>query len=239
LREFEFSSTSPTDFADQGLVRDYAEQFYTEFGSSAVLVMLMHSWSFLYQEKKGERAFYYEAKGGRLAETFAQFLGSLNHDVKVTTASELDELIKHGAFKVNASRSIEEVDSINSRIKALASASLPVGAAVAVISKGDEDLLKLDRLRGRHFPHGDHGSYIGYHPADDAEAIAKLEASRAEGAQFLLIPASSLWWLDYYTGFRQHLDQRYSRMWGDEDCVIYRLEGQPHAQSAALSCDAS
>jgi hypothetical protein len=199
----------------------------------------MHSWSFLYREKKREGGFHYEARGERLAETFGQFLGSLNDDVAVTTASELNQLIKDGAFKVNDCRSIEEVDSINGRIKALASASLPIGSAVAVISKGDDDLLKLDGLRGRHFPHADDGSYAGYHPANDAEAIAKLEAIRAEGAQFLLIPAGSLWWLDYYAGFRQHLDQRYSRTWSDEDCIIYRLEARPHTQSAALPCDAA
>jgi len=109
LREFEFSSTSATDFGDQELVHDYLEQFRAEFGSNAVLVMLMHSWSFLYREKKEQGGFYYEFKDEQLAGNFGRFLGSLPSDVSVITASELDQLIKEGVIRVSASRSIEEV----------------------------------------------------------------------------------------------------------------------------------
>jgi len=116
MREFEFSSTSSTDFGDRGLVRDYMEQFYAEFGGHGVLVMLLHSWSFLYREKKDEKAFHYEFKGQQLAESFEHFLGNLGDDVRVITASELDGLIKDGVLKINDCRSTEEVDSMNPRI---------------------------------------------------------------------------------------------------------------------------
>lgn len=111
VREFEFSSTSSTDFADHDLVRDYMQQFFAEFGSHAVLVMLLHSWSFLYRVNQEKGGFHYEFKGHKLAETFERFLGSLPDDVRLITASELNQMIKDGAFSVEESRSVVEVDS--------------------------------------------------------------------------------------------------------------------------------
>jgi hypothetical protein len=233
MREFEFSSTSSIDFSDQALVRDYTGQFFSEFGSSAVLVMLLHSWSFLYREKKGQSGFYYECKGPGLAQIFEQFLASLGNDIRVITASELHALIKDGVLAVKESRSIEEVDSINQRIKAIVAANVPARQTVAVISKGDDDLLDLAGRQGWHFPRAQNGSYAGYHPAHDAEAISQLAAVKAEGAQFLIIPAHSFWWLDYYKGFGQYLDSHYGRMYSDEDCLIYRLVSPQHPPDPA------
>ena len=36
--------------------------------------------------------------------------------------------------------------------------------------------------------------------------IAELERLRERGAQYMVIPATSLWWLDHYQGFRRYLD---------------------------------
>lgn len=232
MREFEFSSTSSTDFRDEELVRSYMEQFYSEFGNDAVLVMLMHSWSFLYREKQ-PGGFYFEFKDERLAENFEHFLAGLPEDVTVTTASQLNQLIEEGLFKIPGSRSIAEVDSVNQRIKAVACATLPAGALVAVISKGDDELLHLGGPRGCHFPEAPEGGYAGYHPADAMEAIAHLENVRSKGTRFLLVPAHSFWWLDHYGEFRLHLDQHYHRLLADDDCVIYDLGISAHGHPPA------
>jgi hypothetical protein len=33
-----------------------------------------------------------------------------------------------------------------------------------------------------------------------------------------------LWWLDFYTGFRQHLDDHYGVLLRSDDCVLYTFK---------------
>ena len=109
-------------------------------------------------------------------------------------------------------------------VREIAQGSLPSGATVAVISRGDDELLKLPGRRGWHFPQERDGSYTGYHPSDSTTAIAQLEELRQRGAEYLMIPSTSLWWLDFYTGFREHLEANYSLIVDREDaCLIYQL----------------
>jgi ubiquinone/menaquinone biosynthesis C-methylase UbiE/spore maturation protein CgeB len=116
----------------------------------------------------------------------------------------------------------------NRRVRAVARALLPAGAQVLVISKGDDDVLQLDGRHGWHFPQTAGGVYAGYHPANSADAIAHLEALKAKGAEFLLIPAPSFWWLDYYADFRRHLET-YCRLltYAEDACLIFALRSPP------------
>jgi glycosyltransferase involved in cell wall biosynthesis len=101
---------------------------------------------------------------------------------------------------------------------------VPDGAIAAVVSKGDKNLVELGGERKAwHFPRNEDGVYVGYHPADSAEAISHLEELHEKGAQFLLFPGTALWWLEHYGEFREHLDSRYRRVWNEEACVIYEL----------------
>jgi hypothetical protein len=101
--------------------------------------------------------------------------------------------------------------------------TVPTDATVAVVSKGDEWLLKLGGQPTVHFPQDKHGAYSGHHPTDDAEAIAMLEAAQKRGAQYLAFPGAALWWLDYYVGFRAHLENKHQLVWNDSRTAIYRL----------------
>ncbi|HTN23860.1 MAG TPA: glycosyltransferase, partial [Solirubrobacteraceae bacterium] len=94
----------------------------------------------------------------------------------------------------------------------LAATALPPGATVLVISRGDDALVELADCRGWHFPQADGGAYAGHHPADSDSAIEHLEDLRARGAEFLVVPATSDWWLEYYAEFARHLDTRYARV---------------------------
>jgi glycosyltransferase involved in cell wall biosynthesis len=109
------------------------------------------------------------------------------------------------------------------RIQEMVRTVLPAEYTVIVVSKGDNELLKLDGKRAWHFPQNEEGVYAGYHPADSAEAIAHLEELRARGGEFLLLPGTAFWWLEQYGEFGQHLDGRYRRVWDDELCIIYEL----------------
>jgi glycosyltransferase involved in cell wall biosynthesis len=108
-------------------------------------------------------------------------------------------------------------------IRQTVSTSLPAGATVIVVNKGDEELLRLDDRTAWHFPQIDDGRYAGHYPADSATAIAHLEALRAKGGDFFLLPSTAFWWLEHYSDFRQHLDARYQCVHSDQHCIIYHL----------------
>jgi glycosyltransferase involved in cell wall biosynthesis len=119
------------------------------------------------------------------------------------------------------------------RIRATVRAALPARATVLVVSRGDGELLKLDGATGWHFPQQEGGTYAGHNPADGAEAIRHLEELRCRGAEFLLFPATALWWLDHYHDFRRHLESHYSAVVRQDDvCLIFALS-QDHARTAA------
>jgi hypothetical protein len=103
---------------------------------------------------------------------------------------------------------------------------VPAGATVLIVSRGDDELLKVDGRRAWHFPRAENGEYAGHHPADSREAIARLEAQRAAGAEYIAFPGTGMWWLEYYEGLRRHLDANYLRSLSDpEMCVIFDLRG--------------
>jgi hypothetical protein len=119
------------------------------------------------------------------------------------------------------------------RIREAVAASVAAGATVAVVSKGDPKLLELaGGRRAWHLPQTPEGVYAGHHPANGAEAVAQLEALRAKGAQFLLLPATSFWWLEHYVEFRRHLEAKYRRVRADDACVIFSLVAASGAADA-------
>jgi GT2 family glycosyltransferase len=99
---------------------------------------------------------------------------------------------------------------------------VPEGSTVLVISKGDDDLVDLGDRSALHFPQAVGGDYAGHHPADSDEAIAGLERMRESGADFLVVPQASSWWLDHYAGFAAHL-ARYGTVLDGPHCRIVAL----------------
>jgi GT2 family glycosyltransferase len=95
------------------------------------------------------------------------------------------------------------------RIRHFVDGAVPRGATLAVISKGDGELLKFDGRQAWHFPQGEDGTYAGHYPEDSGACIAELERARSKGAQFLVIPETARWWLQHYVQFGEHLQARY------------------------------
>jgi GT2 family glycosyltransferase len=119
------------------------------------------------------------------------------------------------------------------RIREVVQTTLPAGATVLVVSNGDDELLRLDRMHAWHFPQTHAGVYAGHHPADSADAIARLETLRAKGAEFLLFPKTALWWLDHYREFREHLKHHYPSVARQQDtCLIFALTARDSIESA-------
>lgn len=109
-------------------------------------------------------------------------------------------------------------------IRKVVAEQVPEGATIAVISRGDDEMLDLGGHPAWHFPREGDGTYLGYHPHDSAQAIGHLEALRREGAQYLLLPPTAYWWLDHYRNFALHLEQRYRRLTRQEDgCLLFEL----------------
>jgi hypothetical protein len=81
-----------------------------------------------------------------------------------------------------------------------------------VVSQGDETLLNLADEPGEHFPQNDQGGYLGFHPTSGAEVIDQLRELREKGAEFLFVPYTSKWWLEYYRSAGWLLDKCYRRV---------------------------
>jgi hypothetical protein len=146
-----------------------------------------------------------------------QRLGLRTRDVRPAQASEREPL-KREAYLALIARIRDTVDN-----------SLPRGTIVMVVSKGDDELLKLGECQTWHFPRTEHGMYAGHHPADSTAAIQHLEELRASGGQFLLFPATAFWWLEHYSDFHRHLRERYATIVRDDQtCQIFDVRGVPH-----------
>lgn len=119
------------------------------------------------------------------------------------------------------------------RIRGLVAKTVPPGATVLVISKGDDELLALGSIRAAHFPQAEDGRYRGFYPKTSEDAIAQLEKLRESGAEYLLIPATAMWWLEHYAELGKHLELRYRRIAGEQEtCVVFRLREPVEADRA-------
>jgi glycosyltransferase involved in cell wall biosynthesis len=84
------------------------------------------------------------------------------------------------------------------------------------------------------------GEYAGHYPSGSEEAIAHLEALQASGGEFVVFPATSLWWLEHYEGFGKHLRANYRLIYDREDtCLIFSLRepaghGREHETAAQI-----
>jgi len=116
----------------------------------------------------------------------------------------------------------------------------PAEAVVAVVSKGDPRLIDFGERSGRHFPADADGRYAGYYPRTSEEAIARLEAARAEGAEYFCLPATALWWLEHYAGLAAWLGVHCRALAEQRDtCILYDLLRSPAAIGAAGDDDAA
>jgi hypothetical protein len=88
---------------DEGFLRDFGEglnnriaRYFDEARGTGVLVLLMHSWSFLDLNRDNG---HYELGGYEKRDGFERFLRDLPEDFKVITASEMGELVNSGEIE--------------------------------------------------------------------------------------------------------------------------------------------
>jgi len=101
--------------------------------------------------------------------------------------------------------STPEYADLVQRLQTLLASVISPGESALVISRGDARMLDVSGVNARHFPQDEDGGYAGHHPADGAEAIRALVRAQHEGAQFLVVPTPSMWWLEFYEELREYL----------------------------------
>ena len=111
------------------------------------------------------------------------------------------------------------------RIRAVAREGLHPGAVVAVVSRGDDELLRLDGISAWHFPQIEDGTFAGYYPSDGVDAVRQVKLIRAKGADYILFPQTSFWWLDYYGDLKSHLEANCRLVSRSDTCIVFALEG--------------
>ncbi len=100
---------------------------------------------------------------------------------------------------------------------------LPATAKVAVISRGDDELLRLGKVEAEHFMQGENGVYWGAHPADGEEAVARWKKLGRGGTEYLLVPEPSLWWFDFYKPFERFVRDHFELLVDKPGtCRLYR-----------------
>jgi GT2 family glycosyltransferase len=132
-------------------------------------------------------------------------------------------------WKPYARRAGPEYQSLTERIRLIVAETLPADAKILVVSRGDEELLKLGGRQAWHFPEAAEGVYAGHHPSGTGEAISHLQSMRDRGAQYLLFPGTAMWWLDHYEGLAQYLENQCRLVARHDDtCVIFALNKSQH-----------
>src|SRR5205823_7634408 len=109
--------------------------------------------------------------------------------------------------RTNGSRHLlrSQYERMTKEVRSVLESTLPAGSRVLVVSKGDDSLVRLERHEGWHFPQDERGIYAGHHPGDSGEAIAEIERMRGRGADYLVFPTTSMWWLEHYQGLSRYL----------------------------------
>jgi GT2 family glycosyltransferase len=100
---------------------------------------------------------------------------------------------------------------------------LPPDANVLVVSKGDDRLLQVPGRRCSHFPQDEGGGYLGYYPKTGGDALQLLETAQVAGAEFFVLPATAMWWLDQYPELAERLGQTQPVVDRPDLCLVFGL----------------
>jgi GT2 family glycosyltransferase len=120
-------------------------------------------------------------------------------------------------------RRTDEYRELVEKVRAVVDESVPSDASVLVVTRGDDDLLDLGGRRAWHFMRDEDGTYAGHNPTDSDEAVARLSACFALGAEYLVVPEPYAWWLDFYDGFSTLLNTSCPVVATEACCRVFRL----------------
>ncbi len=96
-------------------------------------------------------------------------------------------------------------------------------ALIIAADDGDPTVFYYAERQGWHFLEKD-GIYNG-NPSDNQQLIVDLDRLRGRGATHLVFTANTVWWLDYYPEFAQHLGRTATLLEVTSQFRIYKLTG--------------
>jgi GT2 family glycosyltransferase len=105
------------------------------------------------------------------------------------------------------------------------SSLLPAGARVLIAHGGHRDLVDIKGLEAVPFPNGPGTDGASYdYPPTDVAGIAHLEALRAQGADFIVLPVGVCDWPARFPGLHSHLLRRYQPVAEPaRECIMFSL----------------
>lgn len=101
---------------------------------------------------------------------------------------------------------------------------LPAGAAVAVVSLGDDEMLRFAGRQAWHFPSMTGDLTGGFKTIVASAAMAQIELLEIRGARFLVAPSPGQSWLARHPDVARALDERYQKVIDEPGVVaVYEL----------------
>jgi hypothetical protein len=121
------------------------------------------------------------------------------------------------------------------RVRSIILRVIPEGKKLLVVSKGDHQLLDMEGRIASPFPQNGTGDFAGWYPEQSSEAIQALEELRTSGNDYLVFPHASMWWLDHYSEFAEHLTGHYRKLYDEPDsCIIYHLTAPSDVRQSSV-----
>ncbi|MBW3648959.1 MAG: glycosyltransferase [Actinobacteria bacterium] len=159
-----------------------------------------------------------------------QFLAIVDH-VLHRPAAVAPDAFRHERRRAEAYR--ETVAAVHTAVDGVTEP----GSVVLVVSKGDDELVRLVGRTGWHFPLGPDRGWAGFHPADSESAIHQVETLRQRGATHLVLPSTAFWWLHHYPAFDAFLNSTARRVHADQHAVVFDLRA-PHGRTSPTTAEA-
>lgn len=140
----------------------------------------------------------------------------------ITDACLLIVILVFAVQTYHATAKLMEPAAANLRTLGLALKELtPPGSIIITADYGDPTALYYGERKGWHFTEKD-AIYNG-HPMSSAAAIEDLEHLRKQGATHIAFYSGTVWWLDYYEEFTQHLVETSDRVEKTSAYQIFQL----------------
>jgi len=150
--------------------------------------------------------------------TPASLRGALDH--VLAELLELQQAIESKSTSFEASGLLAYRAEV-SAVRRLIEDVVPRGEAVAVVSRGDDELTSVSERNVLHFPCDADGAYTGSYPADDFAAVRDLEHLISLGVSHLVLPRTAFWWLEHYPGLDSHLRETWELTCDTQSAMIF------------------
>lgn len=106
-------------------------------------------------------------------------------------------------------------------IESIIRTTVPHRAHILIVNPSRQPTLAVPGYTISSFPASD---VVSVGPAPALGVVDELEAERARGAEYLLIPGEARWWMEHQCSeLARYVEGRYRRLWADAACAVYAM----------------